>query len=411
MIVTFALVHHAAAADDRDVVGHAADIDRAGLFQRVLGNAAHHTGLRIAHDDLVARHGEARTRIVPVAVHGIGLGHLGAVGHLGLQNVELMERAVLRQDVAETGIGRIERKIDAPEGQFDIAEMRLVGGIDDDHTLGAVIAEENLHAFRANQRAGAFAGGQVGWIVQHGKFRSVAAGLDGQNAFLAAGSEIGAGKGLAMNRGAGLDVAGRRAVLGDRLQADALRRRVAFARSIRGDARDPGLSDRRSIAVMGAGLGQARRVELAFGKFMRVDDLGIAAAVEIDHHLAGMIDDVERARTVQGLAEGFRILDIDVGMIAMRMERDAAVDEVDLIVIGLDGDDRRAFVDAVELALTLRLEGPAIVRRAQIEGGDLRVGMIADEDAIEGDVLSIVLLCQRTGRHDEREGRCGSDGS
>ena len=57
---------------------------------------------------------------------------------------------------------------------------------------------------------------------------------------------------------------------------------------------------------------------------------------------------------------------------------------------------RRALVDAVELALTLGLEGPAIVRLVEIEGGDLRVGMIADEDAIKGDVLSIVLLCQRT---------------
>ena len=43
--------------------------------------------------------------------------------------------------------------------------------------------------------------------------------------------------------------------------------------------------------------------------------------------------------------------------------------------------------------------------------GDANASGGVDEDAIEGDVLSIVLLCQRTGRHDEREGRCGSDGS
>ena len=103
---------------------------------------------RIADDDLVAGHGDARAGIVPVPVHGIGLGDLGAFGKRSAQHVEPVQRPVLRQHIAEAGVGRIEREVDAAERQGDMTEMRLVDRIDDDKPFRAVIAEEGLHALR-----------------------------------------------------------------------------------------------------------------------------------------------------------------------------------------------------------------------------------------------------------------------
>ncbi len=57
-------------------------------------------------------------------------------------------------------------------------------------------------------------------------------------------------------------------------------------------------------------------------------------------------------------------------MIAVRMQRDAAVDEVNRVIVGLDGDDRRTLVYAIELVLTRGLEVPTISRLVEIERRD-----------------------------------------
>ena len=146
-MVMFALVDHAAAAGNGDIVGHAADVDGAEFREAILDDAADEAGIRVAHHDFIAGHGDARTRIVPVAVHRIRLGDPGAFRKAAVQNVDLVQAAILGQDIAETGIGRIEREVDAAEGEFDVTEMRLIGRVDDDETIGAVIAENTCMLF------------------------------------------------------------------------------------------------------------------------------------------------------------------------------------------------------------------------------------------------------------------------
>ena len=104
MIMLSTLVNLATAAGHRDVVRLALNRNRADFLELILGDTADQTGIRIAHDNLITCHGDARTRIIPVAVHGIGLGHFGALGQFAIQDVKLMQRAVFGQNIAEAGI-------------------------------------------------------------------------------------------------------------------------------------------------------------------------------------------------------------------------------------------------------------------------------------------------------------------
>lgn len=243
-----------------------------------------------------------------------------------------------------------------------------MAGIENSQALGTVIAEEDLHTLGTEQRAGRLAERQIGRIGQELGDGAVRAGGDRQDAFFATGGEVSAGESLVMNARAGGDFANNRTVFLHRAKTDTCRGGVAL--------------NRRSKAVMGAGLFKLLRFDLVMGKFIRLDDFCITALVEVDDDLAVMIDDVEGTRAGQWFVDGRRVFNLDIRMVAMRMRRNAAIDEVNGIIVGFEGNDRSAFIDAVKLALAGCLEVPTVFRIVEVEGRGLGVGMIGDKDEI-----------------------------
>ena len=80
----------------------------------------------------------------------------------------------------------------------------------------------------------------------------------------------------------------------------------------------------------------------------------------------------------------------------MGMQRDPTVDEVNRVIVRLNGDNAGTFIDAVELGLTCRVESPAVFRLVQIKSRYLRIHMISDENAVECHIFFFVL-CKRSG--------------
>ncbi len=121
----------------------------------------HHAGERIGHRDVVAGYGETRTRQAPFAVHGVGFGDPDGLGDLAADDVELMEIAVLGEDVGEAGANRIGDEMHATGGEFNQAEDLFGTGFDDHHLVRPVIADEVLHAPAADKGGGLAVGQPV----------------------------------------------------------------------------------------------------------------------------------------------------------------------------------------------------------------------------------------------------------
>ena len=283
--------------------------------------------------------------------------------------------------------------------------MGLIGWIDDHEAVGSIIAQKDLHAFRTQNRPGGLAARKVLGILEHFHGHPIVALGDGEHALIASGGKESAGKGLAMDGCAGFHLTGRRAIGIDRLQSDTIGRRIALHWSIGRNARDPEVTNWRGIAMVSPGLRQLGSLHFAIGERMPVNDLDIAAAIEIDGYMAVMVNEVKRTRTGQRFLDRTWVSDFDIGVVTMSMERNTALEEMDRVVVGLDGNDGAAIVDTIELALPGGFKGPAVFGLTDIERGDAGIGMIPDENAIERDVGMVMLLRQSAARHDERE-RC-----
>jgi hypothetical protein len=101
--------------------------------------------------------------------------------------------------------------------------------------------------------------------------------------------------------------------------------------------------------------------------------------------LAVVRDEVDRALALQRDGQELRVGDVDVGVVAVIVEMDAAGDDLDEIGVALDGVDRRTVRAEPEHGGSgARLKGPDDLAGRKVDGADNGFGMVGDEEAMDG---------------------------
>ncbi|MNE86257.1 hypothetical protein D3C80_1833400 [compost metagenome] len=107
---------------------------------------------RIAHHNVVSRDGDARTRIAPVTIHRVRLGQLDGMNDFTLQNIDLVQLAVLREDIGKLWAHRIDSKMHATGRQLHETETTIrFRWINQNDTVRSVVAREILQTLAADQ--------------------------------------------------------------------------------------------------------------------------------------------------------------------------------------------------------------------------------------------------------------------